>query len=43
MTQVGLTKKVLKIVVILAINNKTTPSAIIPLGTDTYGTPFDEP
>ena len=42
-TQGGLTKKVLNTAGMLDINNKTTPGATIPLGTNTKVTPFDKP
>ena len=41
--QIGLTKKVLKTVIILDGDNNTTPAAIFPLVTDSDGPPFDEP
>ena len=43
LTQVGLTKKVLKILGMLDINNNINPAATITLGTDADGPPFDEP
>ena len=43
LTQIGLTKKVLKIVGMLDSNSTTTPEATIPLGTDSDVTPFNEP
>ena len=43
MTKGGLTKKVLKKLVMLYSNNNTTPSATISLGIDADGTPFYEP
>ena len=43
LTQVGLTNTVLKIVVMLDSNNKTTPEATIPLVKYSYGPTFDEP
>ena len=43
LTQVGLTKKVLKTVGMLDVNNNINPAATITLGTDADGPPFDEP
>ena len=43
LNQVGLTKKVLKILGMLDINNNINPAATITLGTDADGPPFDEP
>ena len=43
MTKGGLTKKVLKTLIMLYSNNNTTPAATISLGTDAGGTPFYEP
>ena len=42
LVQGGLTKKVLKTVRILYSNNKTTPSATLPLGIDDDVPPFDK-
>ena len=42
LTQLGLTKKVLKIVGMLDSNNTTPPEATIPLGKDADVTPFNE-
>ena len=41
--QVDLTKKLLKIVVMLDINKNSTPSSTIPLVIGADVTPFDEP
>ena len=43
LAQGGFTKKVMKIVVMLGNNKKTTPAATMPLGTYADGNPFDEP
>ena len=43
LTQVGLTKKVLKTVGMLDINNHINPATTITLGTDTDVPPIDEP
>ena len=43
LTQVGLTKKVLKTVGMLDIDNNINPAATITLGTDADGPPFYEP
>ena len=41
--QGGLTKKVLKTVVMLYINNNITPATTMTLGKDADGPPLDEP
>ena len=43
LTQGWLNNKVLIIVVMLHINKKITPAETMPLGTYSYGPPFDEP
>ena len=43
LTQGGFTKKFLKTVGMLDINDNIHPAATIPLGTDYNGPPFDEP
>ena len=43
LAQLGLTKKVLKIMVILDSNKKTTPAATMPSGTYSDEPPFDVP